>query len=330
MALSAMPVTDLAGWIPIQIRWQPPTSTVEWCYVGNRRFTEPFFEQSIEAALQNPFRLLFRRHTDLNVLTPWQDGEPGLDPSGFIFHMSRSGSTLLAQMLAALRRNVVLSEAGPINHLLSGFDRPPDLRESERVAWLRGLVRALGQRRNDVERLLFVKLEFWHLMRLPLIRHAFPSTPWIFLYRDPLAVLFSQQRSRGAQMFPGMRAPFVFGIDPLMVPQMTMDEYCACVLTAICRRALAQVEQGGGLLVNYDQLPQAAWTCIADHFGVAFTPDECAQMSAVAQWDAKAPSIAFNREARTRNAGGDDLRAIADSYVRPVYEELEARRKATT
>ena len=41
-------------------------------------------------------------------------------PSGFIFHMSRCGSTVISQMLAALAEHVVVSEAGPIDALARG------------------------------------------------------------------------------------------------------------------------------------------------------------------------------------------------------------------
>ena len=37
--------------------------------------------------------------------------EPGIDPTGFIFHLARCGSTLVSQMLAALPEHIVLSEA---------------------------------------------------------------------------------------------------------------------------------------------------------------------------------------------------------------------------
>ena len=54
----------------------------------------------------------------IDVLLEWQEQSPGLPPSGFIFHMSRCGSTLAARMLAASPRNIVLSEADPIDYVL--------------------------------------------------------------------------------------------------------------------------------------------------------------------------------------------------------------------
>ena len=41
---------------------------------------------------------------------------------------------------------------------------------------------------------------------------------------------------------------------------------CARVLGAVCQAALDAHAAGGGLLLNYAQLPQAFWTRIAPHF----------------------------------------------------------------
>jgi len=81
------------NWLPIRIDWKQTPPQVDWGHVGTRRFTEPFFEQTIEKCLRQPFNLLFRHQTPLEALVEWQTVRPGLLPSGFIFHMSRCGST---------------------------------------------------------------------------------------------------------------------------------------------------------------------------------------------------------------------------------------------
>ena len=91
---------------------------LDWCRLGGRRFTQPFFDETISACLQRPFNLLFRRLTPIDALLEWQERSPAVPPSGFIFHMSRCGSTLAARMLAASPRNIVLSEADPIDSVL--------------------------------------------------------------------------------------------------------------------------------------------------------------------------------------------------------------------
>src|SRR5579885_3088625 len=92
---------DFTGWTPIHITCRLEGAQVDWCHLGDVRFTEPFFEQTIAAALRHPARMLFRRQTPVAALEAFADEPAALPPRGFIFHLSRCGSTLAAQMLAA-------------------------------------------------------------------------------------------------------------------------------------------------------------------------------------------------------------------------------------
>jgi hypothetical protein len=51
------------------------------------------------------------------------------------------------------------------------------------------MISALGQARSEVPDRYLIKLDAWHIRRLPLFRAAFPDVPWIFTYRDPAEVL---------------------------------------------------------------------------------------------------------------------------------------------
>src|ERR1044072_3432527 len=106
---------QLDGWVPVQIKWQQPRPFVEWCYVGARPLTQPFFDQTIQNLIFPPFNLLFRRRTPIETLLARYEIKPGLQPTGFIFHMSRCGSTLVSQMLRALPHTIVVSEASLID-----------------------------------------------------------------------------------------------------------------------------------------------------------------------------------------------------------------------
>ena len=44
----------LEGWVPIRLFWQGGEPLVEWCYLGRERFTHPFFDSTIQLALQSP------------------------------------------------------------------------------------------------------------------------------------------------------------------------------------------------------------------------------------------------------------------------------------
>jgi hypothetical protein len=235
--------------------------------------------------------------------------------------MSRCGSTLAAQMLAALPTNLVLSEPCPIDGVLRAPLRNPHVTDAERLAWLRALVSALGQRRRGEEARLFIKFESWHVFELALIRAAFPDVPWLFLYRDPVEVLVSQVRRRGWTMMPGPLAPRFLGLSPTAAKQMDSDELSARMLAGICSAALH--DRAGGLFVDYRELPDAVCDSIADHFNLRLTLAEREEMRRAARFDAKTPQLYFTADSTDKQRQATDrIRDVATRWLQSVYEQL--------
>lgn len=302
---------------------------VDWGHLGARRFTEPFFVQTVAPCVRHPADLLFRHQTPLENLGEIAGTQPSVRPSGFIFHMSRCGSTLLSQMLAVAPQNIVLSEAGPIDDVLRLAFRNPGITDEQRVQWLQSLVAVLAWRRQPAEKNLFIKFDSWHVVLLPLLQRAFPGVPWIFLYREPIEVMASAQKQPGGQMIPGVLQPALFGWDAGMVGRMQLDEYCARVLAKLCEVALAQARAGHGKLVNYRQLPAAIWPELLKYWNVEFSPDENAQMFAAARWDAKDPALPFAADSEAkRDSASPELRALTQQWLDEVYQRLESQRLA--
>lgn len=318
---------QLSGWVPIRIYWNEQQPLVDWCWVGPRRFTEPFFDHTVDASLRLPFSNLFRPQTPIEILRERHAIEPGLQPRGFIFHMSRCGSTLVSQMLAALPKNVVISEAGSIDSVLRANLREPSVTDEQRADWLRWMVSALAQRRNDGEEHLFIKFDSWSVLAFPLISRAFPEVPWIFLYRHPVEVLVSQLARRGAHMTPGAIEPELFGMRLDEVFEMRPEEYCARVLARLCEAALQHHQSRAGMMINYEQLPDAVWTTIAGFFGAEVSEADLGSFKQVAKLDAKNPSLGFDNDSQKKQRKASEaVLASAEKWLAPVYRQLEAAR----
>jgi len=317
------------GWLPTRVAPHGGVLYVHWAYFGARRLRQPFFESEVYRGAFQPPNRLFRYVTALDKLAAWLDRHPHLQPSGFIFHMSRCGSTLVSQMLAALASNLVVSEASPIDTVVQASHWWPDLDEARHAAWLTSIVGAFGQQRGGDERRYFVKLDCWHTLALPLFRRAFPAVPWVFLYRDPVEVLASQVSQPGTQMLPRGTGPDLYGIERSYGPGAAEDYY-ARVLAKVCEPVLRHYGQGG-LLVNYRELPQALFTAILPHFGVACVEAERAAMTEAARYDAKARGMTFapDSEAKQRAASAA-TRAAAVRWLHDPYSRLEALRAART
>jgi hypothetical protein len=319
-------VPNLDGWIPIRLYSRAGQPIIDWCHFGRERFTDPFFTQTIQERLRLPFNLLFRHQTSIDMLRGRSELRPGLPPSGFIFHMSRCGSTLITQMLASMSRNIVISEAGVVDSVIRSTFSNSNVTDDHRIAWLRWLVSALAQPRLGDEKHFFIKFDAWNTIDLPLIRRAFPLVPWIFVYRDPAEVLVSQLRQRGAQMVPGVIDPALFGMDILTAITMSQEEYCARVLGTVCETALRELPNGGRL-VNYNELPEAIWDKLLEFFSLSCTADELGKMHATARLDAKNPGNVFTDDTeKKRNSATGAIREMTEQWCYPVYEQLEAAR----
>lgn len=312
------------GWLPMRARWRDGALWLDWSYVGARSLREPFFDETITRCVAKPLNRWLRYATPIDALSGWLKQHPGVPPTGFIFHMSRCGSTLAAQMLASVADNVVIAEAAPIDAVVQAKATLPDLDDDTHAAWLRGIIGALGQPRCGTERQLFVKLDSWHSLALPLFRRAFPDVPWIFLYRDPVEVLVSQLRQRGSHMVPGLIGDvFGPGADHAM---LSPEDYCALVLGRICDGALRDATSGRGMLVNYRQLPAAVWTDVLPHFGVACSAADRAAIAEAAGHDAKRPDLPFSSDSAAKQALATDRIQSAAADLAGHYARLEALR----
>jgi hypothetical protein len=323
-----MSAESLQGWTPVRLYQSPEGPMVDWCRLGPARCTKSFFEQTVTETLRSPARMLFRRQTPAAVLENLDTLVPGIPPTAFVYHLSRCGSTLVAQMLASSPRNLVLSEPPPIDQVLGGWVPNDDATHSRRIAWLRGMVRALAQPRAGESR-CFIKFDSWHTLALPLIHAAFPDVPWIFLYRDPVEVLVSQQRQRGTQMIPGVMNPQFFGLDPATAQAMSLDEYGAHVLACIGDAALRFRGLGRGRLVNYRQLPAVLGESLGRFFGADFSPDELDRMRRASLANAKTPGLSYTDDtAAKQREATDQLRELAARHLAGIYAQSEALRLA--
>lgn len=320
-------VEDVVDWVPIRVYRRESAPLIDWCHMGNERFTDPFFDVTITRLLCTPFNLLFRHQTSIEFLGEVAESGTGIPPTGFIFHMSRCGSTLAAQMLAKLEQNIVLSEPLPVDSVLRANSVNPAVTDEQRITWLRWLIAAYGRKRTGAEQHYFIKFDSWSTLEIKLILEAFPGVPWIFLYRDPLEVLVSQMNNRGVQTIPGAIGQLLPGLGLAEILQMQSEEYCARVLAAFCETALTHAADRRGLMVNYTQLPDAVTSMIFEHFNVSYSENDAAKMTAVAGFNSKTPALDFTPDSREKQeSAGDMLRSVADAWLYPVYERLENAR----
>lgn len=307
---------SLCGWIPLYVK--NARAEVEWAYMGVERFTEPFCHETLQRLATRPFNQLFRRQSELGLLVERAKSHPGLPLHGLIFHMSRCGSTLAAQWLAALPDSVVLSEPEPADTLLQW---PPHTGDED---LLRGLFAALGQPRRECDRRLFIKTDCSHLLQIGRYLAAFPGTPWIFMYRDPIEVLVSHQRSMGMFQIShilaaaGIQSPAEAWRDPLSNTAWTLS-----LILENAAHAMGQFENG--LLINYSELPETPGA-IARHFGIADSDFDTQAVAAVNGCHSKWRTSFEPDSEEKRSAADSQVRELSERWLSAPYQQLERLR----
>lgn len=312
------PGSQWHGWFPGAVDHRGAAGELIWRNLGRSRLLEPFFEQSFRKSIGPERRSGWEKLAEVASISG------SVAPTGFVFHMSRCGSTLVGRMLAALPSTIVLSEAPSIDAVLRADAWESDVDAETQIERFQQLVAVLGQRRFDEERYLFIKFDAWSIAQLPLIHRAFPQVPWIFLYRDPVEVLVSHRTRPGMHMVPGLLqgAPFSNAPDGL-----EHDDYGPWLLAQVCGGALHHRHLGRGMLVDYTRLPEYVTTQLPGHFGIALSDEERRQMEAVLPYNAKAPGLTFESDSAHKQAAATpQLRALAERWLGASWRALRDAR----
>lgn len=316
LAASVTPSTDLTGWTPISVSSGDGDPVISWCWSGDARFDPPFWTDTANRLMRDPFRLLFQHTGGLDDLERQARDRSAIPMSGFVYHLSRCGSTLVANALASVPGVSALSEPAPLDQLLRLLvDRPAH----EQALAARWMLNALSPVGDDPDERLVVKLDSWHIHLFPVLRQAFPDVPWIFLARDPVEVMSSHETQRGAAMIPGALPSELLGVG---ADAPSLDEHGAAVLAATLRSAL-RYEADGGLFIDYTELPGAITTRIQPHFGLAVVePDPT-----VLARNAKNPVLAFTPDGPEKQAAVNPaLRETTERLAGEAHSAFEASR----
>ena len=222
-----MNTSFLLHWMPYNLIETDNDISVEWIYFAEIRMLEPFFEDTILKTRSHPYNSNgFKVVTSLQTFLDWSEHINTTALLGFIYHVSRCGSTLLCQLFSLSPENIVVSEAPILDQILQSKVLDVEIKKKTFVAALN----FLGQKRFPNEQHLIVKLDSWHLFYADLIREICPSLPFIFLYRSPEEVIKSHHKMRGMQMVPNLVLPEKFGVCVHDLEKMTFDDYTAMVL----------------------------------------------------------------------------------------------------
>ena len=324
--------TDFSRFRPVRLFEVPPRNElrVVWRDFSDLPMNTPFFKDALdksEALEKKPEEF----ETDWEVAHRVATQPGNLPLNGVVFHMARTGSTLIHRLLSTTGLVQSLSEPPMIDRALYVTGSYAEKRRSQII---RDMVGVFGQPRRPAERYYVVKMtDAMATTRLREFRAAFPDTPWIFVYRDPVEVMVSMTRTSTGNVASWLnnrtRASERLRMPVLNDPGMWPEEFMARTLRRFCSIAVAVARAtapGKFLAVNYSRLPDAVWESIAPHFGITLTARERELMQAEARFSSKRrDAVEFTPDSKKKHEEANPrVRALAERLVVPAIEELRS------
>lgn len=317
-------VEHLKSWLPVDAVVDQGRAAIEWLDMTGVELSEPFFHQTVARIKQARTPVV----TDLDELIRFEKVSDSLAPSGFIFHTSRCGSTLLANACRTLSGSLVIAEAPVLDKLISRFFTDTDDEGKKELLYsllLRCAASALGQRRLGSERHYFIKFAVASILQFNRVRRIWPTVPVVFLYRDPVETMVSNLQNIPGWMTvdsnPATSAA-VAGVREEDLPTIGSEEFCARALGRFYD-ALASAQDENSLICNYNELSPEKLLRLISFFGVSVSGEEAKKIRESAQLYSKDPSRTFQADGNLKRGNASDrVKELAEQWAMPSYQRL--------
>ena len=320
------------GWLPVDAVVVDGRPGLWWMDMSGVSLTEPFFQQTVERARAENNQ--GEQFTEFDVLLQLEKVLDSVPPTGFIFHSSRCGSTLVANACRGITNSIVLSEANAIDKLIARFitDAPQgSVKESIYSVLLRAVVHALGQRQTGSEQHLFIKFSCCSFAQIERIKRIWPRVPSLFLYRDPVETIVSNINSVPPWLVDDDRRVLasITGASPAEVEEMRIEELCARTIGSLFSIA-NRVADDNTMLVDYNQLSVPVISSVLRFFKVSPSADEMLAIeraSGVYSKEASGTRTFVADSDAKHELASDLIREMADMWAMKPYSLLEQKRK---
>ncbi|KAL7536178.1 hypothetical protein ACHAXR_008332 [Thalassiosira sp. AJA248-18] len=196
-----------------------------------------------------------------------------LDLKGVVFHESRCGSSLAGNLMMALdpERNRVYSEWAPPESAMKvcgeGY-RKCSVKAAANL--FKDVIYMMGRSNAPSKENLFIVFHPESTRTMETFRTAFPTTPWIFLYREPIKAILSQGENTAFSLNPSPMVRAFVKKEGYQMEDVTMEGQYAIQLATFCLSALRNFKDadGLGLAVRYtsDLVDDLIDTIIPKHF----------------------------------------------------------------
>jgi len=286
-----------------------------------------------------------------------------MKPTGFVFHESRCGSTLVANSLASFDPPTtrVYSESPPpitvAKAAQAAIAANPNV-EADAIRMVQDTLFLMGRTSDMIEERLFFKIQSIGSKSIDIFRKAFPSSPFIYVFRDPVQVMRSHLKgqdtthavcTRSRRNPPADLLNHIANSNSIVqkASSLSTEEFCAAHLATLCVAAekAIQESEGWGRAVNYEALPQILIDDIIphhflghwdkhendgkekEHISSNLTEDEIARVLEVNKKYSKGrkgKGRAWEADSTQKeDTAWDELKDASSKFLLPVYERLQ-------
>ncbi len=318
-----------SGVIPVAITAE---YKVVWLDVGDY----PYKEWKFRYATQN---LIEKRglsgcfSTDIQILSSEKLGLDNLqDPAGFVFHMSKCGSTLMSKVLDQPASQMIIKEATPLHEnlwqYLTNNWQAPVAPTAENLRLIRNLIQLLGRPRIPGQKSYYVRFRSWVIAFVDIIQQAFPDTPSLFMYRDPVKVMASilNKPTTGLpRLNDSGAAAFITGLSRQELSDMDALHYFTSFYKQYLHLSLTKMKNTHYL--NYRQMnKQNIDQILRTAYGYAATEADLSLMQAQFDTYSKDDSgtVRFVSDSKEKQKQvTPEMREAAEEYLMDMYRQLE-------
>jgi len=301
--------------------------------VGDRYLLEWIMPEAVDGAPELPFIQALREKNQisqvggrsfipLSSLAEALAAPEAMSPKLFIYHATRCGSTLLGRMLRSNDENRVFNEPSAVTRLLMSIKSIDD--QTIDLIHLRNMIGAFGLGAPPWQKNLVFKFASLCNFYFGDIHGAFPNTPSVFIYRDPVEIMVGLVTEPAMWLYDIHYEKLAKVLPWSQQEAATLDlEHLSCLyLERQFQWALDRAE-AFDRLVNYTELPEAAFE-IADSFLESNIREQCSE---VLPWNAKKPDKPFVPDSSKKQGLASALvRELAETRLYPLYRELETIR----
>lgn len=258
------------------VKWLTGQSepTVELCDVDYNRYLDDPSKYAMFRSIQDKTSMNCQWVTMGLLETMVNEQHAIEEPTGFIFHQSRCGSTLMSNLFGSDPHNLVYAESGAPAKMMGiltngNHNEGAGTSVEDSARFMRTLIRAMSLNRKPYHERQYFKFQSSTAKTFDVLLAAFPTTPWMYIIREPKEITASYV---DAASFPRSLKPCISsrpkgtkGWDAVILDVLKMDsgsahditdtQYCLAHLGALQVRVLEMMESNPNkpLVVDYSQ-----------------------------------------------------------------------------